>query len=600
MAPQAVVQVTQAWLQSSWHVKVPFAWLEACVEWLQEEAGGAGRLSQQQINQQVLDQWLLTDLKDLDYPVLPEGLAQAQKTDLSGIFCVQVDSLLDISQPAYGQLQKWKGTDCSNDDVSAVTQTTQRPWEARPTRMLLLRVTDGVQNLEAMEYQPVPALNTTLRPGVKMQLQGQMVCRLGVLLLGPSNVKVLGGEVEEMSERNNQGRVLCRTLGLPEEQDREEEADVLQSNQVDGTNQGDQDPELDDQELLASLEAQEEEMVDRPPLRPPHDSGYRTLSQFSTQSSRSSAVRSASSRSTASTRPNTSAFSSFRSRRPSNEQEDYDLVDPQPCDHVTPADEDFPDEDFDDLTLEELDSVVLHGGAATSATSQIREDVLSLEQDAGDIMDDDMDRFLIEVQSREVELKGDPSQLCGNKMDSVSIRKRESSHGAVQGLSHASSTAERDGTPPKNNPITLSSTPFTYLCLLEDILSTPEPPTSTKILIKAFIVTLLGKLSSHNGLWKISATVSDGSGYLDVELSDQVLTGLLGFSVSEKGAMRRDAARRCELDAGMRRCQQELVDMCCLMTVEVVADGRAVVTRAEPVSERVHRGLEKRVRDGRK
>lgn len=55
MAPeiQAVVHATQAWLKSSWHVQVPFAWLEACVEWLQEEAGRAGCLSQQQINQQV-------------------------------------------------------------------------------------------------------------------------------------------------------------------------------------------------------------------------------------------------------------------------------------------------------------------------------------------------------------------------------------------------------------------------------------------------------------------------------------------------------------------------------------------------------------------
>lgn len=41
------------------------------------------------------------------------------------------------------------------------------------------------------------------RPGAKLQLQGQMVCRLGVLLLGPSNVKILGGEVEELVDRNN-------------------------------------------------------------------------------------------------------------------------------------------------------------------------------------------------------------------------------------------------------------------------------------------------------------------------------------------------------------------------------------------------------------
>lgn len=66
MAPdiQAVVRATQAWLQSSWHVLAPFAWLEACVEWLQEEAGGVGRLSQQQINQQVgrMSQGLIVQL----------------------------------------------------------------------------------------------------------------------------------------------------------------------------------------------------------------------------------------------------------------------------------------------------------------------------------------------------------------------------------------------------------------------------------------------------------------------------------------------------------------------------------------------------------
>lgn len=50
---QAVTSATQAWLQSSWNIQVPFAWLEACVVWAQEEAGGAGCLSQQQINQQV-------------------------------------------------------------------------------------------------------------------------------------------------------------------------------------------------------------------------------------------------------------------------------------------------------------------------------------------------------------------------------------------------------------------------------------------------------------------------------------------------------------------------------------------------------------------
>lgn len=55
MAPefQAVARATQTWLQTTWNIQVPSAWLEACVEWLQEEAGGPGRLLQQQVNQQV-------------------------------------------------------------------------------------------------------------------------------------------------------------------------------------------------------------------------------------------------------------------------------------------------------------------------------------------------------------------------------------------------------------------------------------------------------------------------------------------------------------------------------------------------------------------
>lgn len=51
-----------------------------------------------------------------------------------------------------------------------------------------------------------------------------------------------------------------------------------------------EDLELDDAELLASLEAQDE--VERVQGEPGRDSGYGTLSETSTQASRSSSVRS--------------------------------------------------------------------------------------------------------------------------------------------------------------------------------------------------------------------------------------------------------------------------------------------------------------------
>ncbi|KAL6114086.1 rmi1 [Pungitius sinensis] len=705
MAPegQAVVHSTQAWLQSSWHIKVPFAWLEACVEWLQEEAGGAGHLPQQQINQQVLDQWLLTDLRDLSYPVLPEGLSQAQKTELNGTFCVQVDSLLDISQPAYSQMQKWRGSDCANDEVSAVTQFTQRPWEARPSRMLLLQVTDGVQSLEAMEYRPVPALSTALRPGVKLQLQGQMVCRLGMLLLGPPNIKVLGGEVEDLVERNNQGKVLCRTLGLPEEQQERGEAQpaALQGNQEV------EDLGIDDAELLASLDAQEQ--VERIQVGAVPDSGYGRLSAISTQSSRSYSIRSFVS--TDASRNEASA-GSYRSgsaqstrggpvqgQSPGSEQEDPDLsIQRQVFDHNMPLD-DFPDEDFDNLPLDELDSAIFQQsnnvatqsvsshritpqssdritgnpnrvteahtaqfeqhslsdsgsrlGSSNSRSTTQKRDGCTKEAaepafspapavqpshglgvaaiDESDFMDDEMDCFLAEVEtgwagdsnqfsvpqgpsrdresfSHKTDTPGSSHTLTSNSSRSATGRfPFESSRNTPQGQNSDPDGAESvqigresDSSVPA---LTLTSPPFTYLCLLEEMTSKPQPHTP-EIRVKAFIVTLVGKLSSNNGLWRIAATISDGTGYLDVELSDRVLTSLLGFSVAEKVSLKRDPARRGELDSGMRRCQEGLVDMCCVMTIAFEPDGRkAVVTQAAPVNEKMFQELEQRLKDDRK
>uniref|UniRef100_A0A3P9DKW2 RecQ-mediated genome instability protein 1 n=1 Tax=Maylandia zebra TaxID=106582 RepID=A0A3P9DKW2_9CICH len=640
---RGVVRATQAWLQSSWHVQVPFAWLEACVEWLQGEAGGEAHLSQQQTNQQALDQWLLTDLRDLDFPVLPEGLAEAQKTELSGNFCVQVDSLLDISQPAYGQLQKWRGTDCVNDEVSAVTQTTQRPWEAKPTRMLLLQVTDGVQSLEAMEYQPIPALSAALRPGAKLQLQGKIVCRLGVLLLGPSNIKILGGEVEDLVDRNNQGRVLCRTLGLPEQEQEGEEAPAQQ------------------QGICIRLCVSSKIIHHRPVNSVRHNLLLSFRSELSTRSDRGGSTRS-------------SRNGLDQGYLNDDEHVEADLFDSVPPDAVhqqiqdhSMADEDFPDEDFNDLPLEELDSVIFQenesvptpsdssyrntprnsritgnpnratkpqaalfesctlsgsgprlGSINSRSSAQKRDNREASEQltkttpelflspaaseaarelylaanDEIDFVDEDMDCIL-----EEAETSGKTSGPNEIPVQLRSSRGTESTSYETE-ASRSSKQNARSGSPVP--PVTLTSPPFTYLCLLENLMSKPLLHIM-EIHVKAFIVTLLGKLSSSNGVWSVSATISDGTGYLDVELSNEVLTGLLGFSVAEKGALKRDPSRRGELDAGMRRCQEELVDMCCIMTVIVQLEGRkAVVTKVDPVSEKTLQELEQRVRDGRK
>ncbi|XP_006008963.1 recQ-mediated genome instability protein 1 [Latimeria chalumnae] len=248
MSSAGIGQKVEAWLQSTWHVKVPVQWLEACIDWIQQENQGV-TLNQSQINKQVFEQWLLTDLRDLECPVLPNDISGSLKIELKGFYCVQIDFLVDVSLPAYSQLQKLRGRENPNEQITATMQVAQKPWEAKPTRMLMLRLTDGIQQLQGMEYQPVPFLHASLPPGTKILLQGNIPCRLGVLLLKPENVKVLGGEVEALVEENAQERILARHIGEPDG------ASALQDN----CNQ--QTPHNAEEELGQALGPSNEELI---------------------------------------------------------------------------------------------------------------------------------------------------------------------------------------------------------------------------------------------------------------------------------------------------------------------------------------------------
>lgn len=538
------VQVAQAWLHSEWHIQVPPAWLDACVNWIKEEADNA--VPQSQLNQRVLEQWLLADLRDLAHPVLPERISEALKTELDSCYCVQMDSVLDISQPAYTQLQHIRGTDCSNDQVSAVTQETQRPWEAKPTRMLMMQLTDGVQSLEGMEYRPIPALSTNLPPGTKLQLVGPIVVRLGMLLLKAENVKVLGGEVEQLMEIYSQGRVLCGTLGLPEENHPQGE-------------------EPDDRELLASVEAVVDHQV--------ADSGYSSLT------------------SEASVRP----FHNHSQPRPQvtpiSREDNWDNMDEIPDDDFRSIPDDFDDvpqnasddmmdyvpEDFDDIPLEELDSVMC----------PIDSEVLPSPREHSEIEQ----KFTNPAQSStlpnqpKTEEQVIPLRVRNTHQSRTLNEARDTPGPSSSTNTVESSGCERDAPAPM------------YLCILQAGI---WPPTSVQVLdLQAFIVTLKGKLRISGNAWKLEATISDGSGYLDVDLSDAMLANLIGFSAAETRDLRKDPARRGEVDSGILHCQRELVDMCCMMSVRVDQTGRGVVLSANPLSDREYSELQRRVKERR-
>uniref|UniRef100_A0A3B1JXH6 RecQ-mediated genome instability protein 1 n=1 Tax=Astyanax mexicanus TaxID=7994 RepID=A0A3B1JXH6_ASTMX len=494
-------QVTQAWLRSSWQIQVPQTWLEACVEWVLEEAGGVA-VPQAQLNKQVLDQWLLTDLRDLAHPLLPACISEAQKMELNGCYCLQLDSLLDVSQPAYSQLQRVRGSDCTNEQVTAVTQATQKPWEAKPTRMLMLQLTDGVQSLEGMEYRPIPALNTSLPPGTKLQVAGTVVVRLGVLLLKAENVRVLGGEVEQLVERHSQSKLLCRTLGLPEENHPQE-------------------AEPDDQELLADVEALRDYQ-----LEPSHHATPASISR----------------------------------------------------NVVEPSDEDFHDipDNFDDIP-DNFDEV-------PENFDEVPENFDNVPEDFDDIPMEELDSIMTPTEMKVLPTNGDDSLTSPDPK----IPRFDSIFTSPQIGAHVSTD--------KPN-IKADMSLLNYLCILQN--GTWPPSIVQVVRLQAFIVTLVGNLRCSGGEWKLGATISDGTGYLDVDLSDALLTNLIGFSAAESKVLRKDPAKRRVVDSGIQNCQRELVDMCCVMSVQLEPSGKCVVLKTDLLADREFCELQRRVTERR-
>lgn len=644
MPVTGATQATQAWLRSTWHIQVPRVWLDACVEWITEEEGGV-TLPQDQLNQQVLDQWLLTDLRDLALPVLPAGISEAEKMDLNGCYCIQVDSVLDVSQPAYSQLQRLRGSDCSNDEVTAVTQATQRPWEVKPSRMLMLQITDGVQNLEGMEYRPISALSASLPPGTKLQLVGKVMVRLGVLLLKPENVRVLGGEVEELMERQSQSSVLRRTLGLPEENHQQEAENqaVQQGARIEGT----------------------------------LDSGYETIPSSlnsqritGTEPNQLESTRLSTLEATPITRQSGPDADDFPDEDFDNILDDFmdypedignvlEDSDPGPDDWgENPDDFNNEPEDFDDIPMEELDdmmsptdpeivpSTVPGKIEATqqqegSGTDYIQTDSQVNQPQTSNHLGLHFKSPLCKANPKEVvevhsplsspEPRTDkyesrthvPENNYSKKADTPILNQPRASNRLsltfsvslnvpnpvevieIDADDNFLSSPEpkmakyksRSQGPAQNCSTKADTSILNYLCILK---AGAWPPHSAQVVrLHAFIVTLLGSLRSSGGEWKVRATISDGTGYLDVDLSDSLLANLIGFSAAESKVLRKDAAKRSVVDAGIQNCQRELVDMCRVMSVQLNPDGSCTVLRADPLTDRECCEIQKRVTDRR-
>ncbi|KFQ42794.1 PREDICTED: recQ-mediated genome instability protein 1 [Nestor notabilis] len=623
MSTPNIAARVESWLSSKWHVKVPLTWLEACISWIQEENNGSN-LSQAQINSQVFEQWLLTDLRDLEYPILPDCILGAPKGELSGFYSIQIDSLVDVSQPAYSQLQKLRGKNTVNEEVTASTQALQKPWEAKPTRMLMLQLTDGIHQIQGMEYQPVPVLHSHLPPGTKITIHGNIAYRLGVLLLRPENVKLLGGEVDALLEEYSQERVLARLIGETENPNPVQQADHdhIVPRPV---NELEQSLDPSDEELLASLDENNEFALNNETSL---ESGYYSRSNnFST--ARGSL-----------TAPNGNVLpQELGSPLPDSDN----LVSP-PIEYADGFLNDFPSEDDFFLEeemqreLEEVPPVVINIGLITetlphtsrsSCNSSLNgickkdgvsesdkpvEDLSKQKTFGRTVFDGDgnsMSSFLQHksvyqtCSSADFNLENPPGERQNNTdLDDSRCKSQHASDSRLLNddpvfFSKMYPEADQQKHDSQTSPcraveahLGLDSPPFTYISLL----LAKRPETITMLKVKCFIVTLTGNLTSNNGSWGIKAKISDGSAYLEVDFADDILTSLIGFSVSEMNSLKKDPTLRLKLKDGLEKCQKQLVDLCCLMTIEFnPLQSKATVLILQDVDARHLEQLKKRL-----
>uniref|UniRef100_UPI00358FF067 recQ-mediated genome instability protein 1 isoform X2 n=1 Tax=Myxine glutinosa TaxID=7769 RepID=UPI00358FF067 len=590
------VETVNRWLVSK-HIHVPTDWLSACLTWLgqqrvQQGSEWTGRL--------VFDQWLSADLRELSFPVLPAHLAQVQKETLVGPIALQMDSIMDISQPAYSQLQKLRGKCNSNDRVASAPATFEA-WEGKAERVLMLELTDGIQRIQAMEYQAVPILNTHLPPGTKLLILGEVECRLGVLLLTSENVKVLGGEVESLQASNSFGRMLCHLLGeeklvVGEHTLTDDPIDAgehtLTDDPIDaGEHTLTDNPSNSTRQTESMQDSLDDDSLDEDfpkddlPVVSPHVSEGTSEQVFSsrppsaTTTFISEAPRATTSPANVAMKPkcqdscaNKVAKQGSPSRPSSPMDEPFDLEDDLCLEVFSPEDGTSHLESAGSNTMK---SSIL--GTHTSEAVPFRNPqskkprLLGPELVAAFDSANSSPPSVLHLQDGTHISRGVTKQEQFPKGS-----KRE--NGATAGPKIISSfmptglganrPLEQD---PERNERTLidccNKDPFIYLSKALQPLKGGHPATMT-VRIKGFIVTLLSCLKTEHDTWGMEVRVTDGSACLDVSLAPSLLRELIGLSVVEVMTLKKQPTTRAQADLRLKRFQQNLIDLSCFMDIE--------------------------------
>ncbi|KAI8791790.1 recQ-mediated genome instability protein 1 [Biomphalaria glabrata] len=627
----------QNWLQNFYSIKVSSEWLAACLEWIEQENKNTGNVqSVENLQCLIFEQWLMSDLSEIGESLLPTSIASTDNVELTQNYPLQIISCIDVGSSLFSQLQKFEGQKAEYDELS----DNKKPWTAKPSRMLMLSLTDGHTQIKAMEYQPIQILNDPLPYGLKVLLHGPLKCRRGIILLTPQNIHILGGEVET-TEEDHKPQV------------------VIQKSMLNNRENGDNSArcEFSGTFLVQNKKPQSDNSISKEKM----SKSCSNTSSFSKKTA--TALSSLMKRENPLEHSNSNIKVESKETKPliRNDDEWHDDTD-----YSLLLEDEFNYNETEEIKEEK--DVIYIGQTSTTSSGVLKETQSqnsnlakgisgsqtiqfqakmnsyfnsvgresqgihnkqgqltsnlkrshkslthksSLSQSKLKLVDNSKSRYSTSPGSTHLLNNRSPMQSSAStKTISNSVESLSSHHAAnekrlklaVQEPVFKSVHEEKYIPQAVVRPIDLQAQqhkdlvqlPYQYLSTINTLM----PPTT--LTVKAYISTLTEKLSCGNGdRWTLACRINDGTASIDVDLDDKVLTELIGFSahtsVQMKQEMKTHPKIKEDLMQGLSQCQQKLINMSCLMELKIFSFySKPVVTKLLiPSSEHIYELLKK-------
>ncbi|CAL4099303.1 unnamed protein product, partial [Meganyctiphanes norvegica] len=520
-------------------------------------------------------------------------------------------------------------------------------WEPKPTRMLLMQMTDGTSMVQGMEYRSIPQLTLNIKPGIKVLVSGTITVRRGMLMLTRDHISIMGGEVESLLITNSIENVLNRHLNIEETDEPAQTYDEHENTQVVPPSQGSQYYPSQINRNSQRTPLQPTNMP--PPTQRPLQTTIRNKATATNQNIPQSRVSESSTELEFPTDDDLDMmqdddFDDFLdpdleatiSRIETQASQEVSLNSTSQNQHTTGTSyvaDDLFDDDFDDLILstpEEPKSNLnpKQDSSVSQSKFQANRNVVSPfnqsknKSNKSQAKQSSLKGFFSQSQNSSQNIVPSSSVKSNSSVISTSPRMGSSSPGppmlnsssrtplnsslsatfdSGKGSSLIDLTLEDNrgnvsGISRHNTEVLENEPPFTYLCFLPSISTIKK-----ECVVKGFVMTLTSKLQQTSAGWELTVKINDGTASREIDIQNQVLQNLIGLTVDEMNVKKAEARTNPQLKQHLSKCvsgcQRELISLSGLLHLTLhPGKSRPMLTNITAVTQQHARHLAARAR----